>query len=148
MLLLILDLLSSQVIILDERIVGHRLILLITFGMLILLVDQLLGRLAELPLLLPVVVMIVLVLVLLLLHKARHMISLTDLILSVQIVQPLLLIHCLLKFLTVTARLINFRDCTFFAFALVCLCLALNHGAPLIKATSCICRVVPLVVLL
>ena len=41
LLLLILDLLSSQVIILDERIVGHRLILLITFGMLILLVDQL-----------------------------------------------------------------------------------------------------------
>ena len=110
-------------------------------------INELLGSLAELPLLLSVILHVHLVLQALVCLLSKHVISLTNLLMPLQIRLFRLLLHGLLQFLAITARLILFLCHLVFAISRICLNLALDNGAPFVNATVVIGRIVSLIVI-
>ena len=145
-LLLALHLGSSQFILLNEGLVRQNTHPLLLLLFRILGIDELLGGLAELPLLLPMILQIDLVLQARSLLLAKHVISLTDLLKLFQLRLLCFLLHGLLQLLTVAVCQVYFLGHLVFAIASIGLHLALDYGAPFIDPSVAIHRIVSLIV--
>ena len=145
-LLLVLHHRCPLVVLLNVHLISKCAASLLLHLLLVLLVDELLRGLTELPLLVSIVLMEVGVLQTFGLLGAQHMITLTNLCMSLKVALLLFLLHRLLKFHAVTASLIDFLGGDGLLFPLVRLSLTLDDGAPLVESAASIRRVVALVV--
>ena len=145
--LLVLNLLGSPVVILNDLLVSHEVCAPLVSLILILLADQLLRCLTKHTLLLTMIIKLVLVLDTFLGNLTEHGVAFTDAIPLLQILLLLFLYYGLVQLVAILLLIYRLLHLFVRLVALVCLCLSLDDGTPFIEVALWVTWIVPLVVI-
>ena len=144
--MLVLDLLGAPLVLLDKFLVGKLGLSAFIRAMLILLADELLGRLTKHALLLPVILQMVLVMHPFHSELLSHVVTLAHPIATLDLVSLRLRTDGTLKLVTVLASLDHLLNLAVGLFALEGFCLPLDNGTPFVQVAPGVLRVIPLVI--